>query len=272
MNEQKPPNGIEWTRLPKGDGTFTRGFTWNPIAGCLHGCRWTMPDGDIAECYAKTVAESLASSAYPHGFEHHYFYSDRLEEPLKVKELAGIFICSMADLLGHWVPDEQVLAVLDVCRQASQHTFFLLTKNAPRLEHFTFPPNVWAGVSSPPDYMFGKELSRHQQERILRTSLSIFENADLFGNWITTKWMSFEPLSWNVSDIVCDFPNALDWAVIGGASNGAKKYPPREDDLRALVRVLDEHGTPIFFKGNLRPSMWAQKNWRAEFPQGIGER
>jgi len=261
MNEQKPPNGIEWTRLPKGDGTFTRGYTWNPIAGCLHGCRWTMPDGDIAECYAKTVAESLAVNAYPHRFEHHYFYPDRLEEPLKVTEPAGIFIGSMADLMGRWVPDDHIRAVLDVCRQASQHTFFLLTKNHLRLWASEFPANVWVGISSPPDFMYGKELSRYQQQTMFGLALDALLGADASNTWI-----SFEPLSWDVSRIVTEQPDALDWAVIGGASNGAKKYPPREEDLRSLVAVLDNYRKPVFFKGNLRASIWAQKNWRAEFP------
>ena len=266
MNEQKPPNGIEWTRLSKGDGIFTKGYTWNPIAGCFHGCRWTMLDGEIAECYAKTVAERLAVSAYPHGFEHHYWYPKRLNEPLKVKEPAGIFIGSMADLMGHWVPDEHIRAVLDVCRRASQHTFFLLTKNHTRLWGFEFPANVWVGISSPPDFMYGKALSRRQQQTMFELALDALFAADA-----STTWVSFEPLSWDVSKIVDSHPDALDWAVIGAASDGAKKYPPREDDLRSLVSVLDNYHIPIFFKGNLRSSMWAQKNWRAEFPHGEQE-
>ena len=37
MNEQRPPFGIEWTRLPRPGGTFTKGYSWNPLSGCLHG-------------------------------------------------------------------------------------------------------------------------------------------------------------------------------------------------------------------------------------------
>ena len=49
MNKQyKNPQsrGISWTD-----------FTWNPVRGCLHECQWRMPDGEIAICYAKLVAE-----------------------------------------------------------------------------------------------------------------------------------------------------------------------------------------------------------------------
>jgi protein gp37 len=109
MNKQhKSParRGIEWTD-----------YTWNPVGGCQHACRWQMPDGSVAVCYAETVAERLATSAYPHGFAHHYWRPEILQEPLKVKQPAKIFLDSMSDLMGGWVPDEQVEAVLDICRQ-----------------------------------------------------------------------------------------------------------------------------------------------------------
>ena len=60
MNEQKAPMGIEWTRIPNSDGTIRRGFTWNPIAGCLHDCQWNIA-GQRAECYAKTIAEKFTA-------------------------------------------------------------------------------------------------------------------------------------------------------------------------------------------------------------------
>ena len=53
MNKQGP-NGIRWCD-----------YTWNVVTGCLHECQWRMRDGSVAECYAKTIAEGLASAAYP---------------------------------------------------------------------------------------------------------------------------------------------------------------------------------------------------------------
>jgi len=147
MNKQKPGKGIEWTN-----------YTWNPIAGCRHGCQWRMPDGSIAECYAKTIAERVAQDFYPDGFESHYWHPDRLDEPSKVRKPSRIFIDSMSDLLGTWVPRDQIIAVLEVCAQNPQHSFQLLTKNAPAIEQWVFPANVWVGVSSPPDFMCGKQL------------------------------------------------------------------------------------------------------------------
>ncbi len=50
-NESDKSGGIEWTHV-FGPGT---GVTWNPIGGCRHGCVWEMPDGSVAECYAKSA-------------------------------------------------------------------------------------------------------------------------------------------------------------------------------------------------------------------------
>jgi protein gp37 len=120
MNKQyKGPQkrGIEWTD-----------YTWNPTGGCLHGCTWKMPDGSVTECYSKTVAERLAQSSYKDGFEHHYWREYALNDPLKLKEPARIFVGSMADLFGHWVPEKQIRRVLGVMEKAHWHTFQTLSK------------------------------------------------------------------------------------------------------------------------------------------------
>lgn len=263
MNEQRitSASSIEWTRIVR-NGVGLRGFTWNPVAGCQHGCRWTMPDGREAICYAENTAESgVAKSAYPEGFAHHYFHPNRLNDPLKVKEPAGIFLDSMSDLMGQWVPAEQIQQVLDVCAQAYWHTFQLLTKNAPRLRRFEFPPNVWVGVSSPPDFMLGRSLSRHQQMAMLSKSMDTLAKVDA-----PVRWISFEPLSWDVSEIVRSCNGVLQWAVVGAASDGRRYLPPLEADLRKLLGVLDEQSVKAFFKGNLRSLPWAAHNWREDFP------
>lgn len=255
MNEQLPPKAIEWTRV----WNKRRGYTWNVAAGCAHECQWLV-NGEVATCYAKIVAERVTAASYPQGFAHHYWHPERLNEPLKLKEPSGIFLDSMSDLMGVQVPVEQVNAVLDVCRRAKQHIFFLLTKNAPRLLKFDFPDNVWVGVSSAPDFMFGKALVREQQESYMHKALKTLTALRARG---VTTWMSAEPLSWDISPIVAQYPQALSWAVIGAASNGRAEYPPKESDLRALLDVLT---CPVFYKGNLRSLPYAAANWRTEFP------
>lgn len=260
MNQQgklvdgKVKGGIEWTKTVHSDGSESRGWTWNPVGGCLHACRWVMPDGQIARCYAEDVAEGVASHSYPHGFQHHYWHPERLVEPLRKKRPAKIFLDSMSDLGGHWVPDEQVQAVIDVCHQADWHTFQVLTKNPKRLQGFEWPPNVWVGFSSPPDYMWGQELSLEQKRRKLIVDLQAMAPIEA-----TVKWASIEPLSWDVSELFTDCQ--LDWAVIGAASHGRLTYQPDPVHLSNILNVLDAQHIPIFYKGNL-----IADPWREEFP------
>lgn len=247
--------GIEWTD-----------YTFNPIGGCFHACQWTMPDGSVANCYAEDVAQGVARAAYPQKFEHHYFRPELLDRPLRVKTPSRVFVGSMADVFGTWVPEADILQVLETCDKAHWHQFQFLTKNFPRVWKFMYddaiPSNCWLGASMPPDFMFNKPLSPVQKERMLRqtlNNLSAFETDHV-------KWMSFEPLSWDVAPIVANYPSALKWAVIGAASNGKTLYPPEERHVRDLIDVLDAQGVAVFFKGNLRSLPWAAAHWREEFP------
>lgn len=261
LNEQLPPNAIEWTRIRNPDGTTRRGFTWNPIAGCLHDCEWIV-NGQRAECYAKTVAEKF-SAPYPNGFAHYYWHPKRLDEPKKLLEGAGIFNDSMSDLMGNWVLEEHIDAIFAVMNETPQHIYQSLTKNAPRYLKFKgeIPGNMWMGVSSPPDHMLKIDLSRQQKERYLHRAL---ETLSRFENHVT--WMSFEPLSLDWAHVVKQYPKALKWAVIGAASHGRNYYPPEEAHVRNLIEVLDAQNVPVFFKGNLRSLPWAAANWREFFP------
>lgn len=265
MNKQAKANGgrgIEWTD-----------YTWNPIKGCFHGCQWTMPDGTVANCYAEDVADRVAQKAYPHGFEHHYWNPARLDEPLKLKAPSKIFVGSMADVFGHWVPAEQIEQVLDVCRAAKQHTFQFLTKNPERVLEFTnwIPRNCWIGASTPPSFMWNNELDDHRRMRLMATTLGVLSQLREVG---ITTWVSAEPLNVDLGFVLwsnmVNYPGErypIDWIVVGAASNGAKYYPPDEKLLTGLLKVLDANNTPVFFKGNLHSLQWAADHWREEFPQ-----
>ena len=101
-------------------------MSWNPVTGCRHGCPY---------CYARRTAtrfnagledpaplagglhvlpEKIKAAPYPYGFEptlHRY----RLGQPQNTKEPQTVFVCSMADLFGRWVPTSWILEVLDAC-------------------------------------------------------------------------------------------------------------------------------------------------------------
>jgi protein gp37 len=252
LNKQKKSEkkrGIEWTD-----------YTWNPIGGCFHGCRWDMPDGKEAICYAENHAESEQMKPfYPEGFEHHYWHPNRLIEPLGEMKPARIFVGSMADIMGHWVPGDQIQSVIETMRQTPKHTYQVLTKAAPRLLDFEFPENAWLGVSAPPSTMMGKRLSEYQQIRMVLRQLDVLQQ--LKGKNI--RWMSIEPLSFDISELFVkhEASKSLDWIVIGAASNGRTFYQPKPEWVADLLAWADWHGVPVFFKGNLE---WPVR--REEFP------
>lgn len=258
MNKQAKRNrdgsirsrGIEWTD-----------YTHNPLGGCFHDCKWTMPDGKEASCYAGAVAGGVAGNAYPQGFEHLYWKPETLNRPLGQKAPSRIFLGSMTDVFGARVPDEYIREILEMCRKAHWHTFQILTKNAPRLEAFDIPVNVWIGASSPPDFMFGRALTQQQQARMLERTLKTLARVS-----VPVRWISFEPLSWDVSEIVARYPGAIQWAVIGAASNGRQEFPPAPDHFIRLLEVLDAQGVKVFYKGNLRSLPEAAAAWREDFP------
>lgn len=248
--------GIEWT-----------GKTTNPVGGCEHDCQWEI-DGQLVECYAKTAAErGVARFAYPQGFVHHYWRSNALKELAAGKEPELIFVDSMSDLFGAWVPRDQRSQVLAAMRGAPHHTYQSLTKAAGVLRTCVeeLPPNLWVGVSSAPDWFKGKHWSAEQQERYMAHALDVLaEIRERTGNIV---WMSLEPVSWDMAYLFDG--HQLDWVVIGAASSGQRKYQPAYESIKKLLRVFDATNTPVFYKGNIAALIDAHPDlgrWREDFP------
>ena len=109
----------------------------------------------------------------------------------------------------------------------------------------------------------GKELSQDQKERMLRVGLATLAQVKA-----KVRWMSIEPLSWDISQIILEtrdqFGFSLDWAVVGAASAGRIKYQPNPEIYKRVVAALDETGTPVFNKDNLSEEIVGE--WREEFP------
>lgn len=255
--------GIEWVKTVLPDGNEQQGATANPVGGCFHACRWRMPDKTIAECYAETTAEGAAQRAYPQGFQHHYWRPQVLDEIQNQKTPMRIFTDSMSDLMGRWVSDDEIQQCLAAYAKADWHTFLILTKNAPRLREFEFPGNVHVGVSSPPDFMWGHELTPKMQDAMLRNAFRILANVKA-----RVRWVSFEPLSRDYAALAAEYPGVLQWAVIGAASRGRQYFQPNPAHVAKLRDALRAQGVKIFYKGNLRGNPAAEP-WLEEFPDGV---
>ena len=269
--------GIEWTAtlvypgdrydIPPVGGIHAEkpidvipGYTWNPVAGCMHNCRWHMPEGNIAKCYAETTAEGVAKKSYPQGFAHHYFRQNMLHHPRGVRGPAKIFLDSMSDLLGNWVHEDEIEKVFAVVAQRPDLQFQLLTKNPTRLnilaDSVWFPENLWIGFSTPPEEFNHHHMDERRKNAYMRAALKAIGRRQQ-DNLV---WLSAEPLSWDVVQVLADFP-PLDWIVIGAASDESRYYQPDPKHLASLLTYAAEYDIPVFFKGNL-----SQQPPRADFP------
>lgn len=194
-------------------------WTWNPITGCFHDC---------AYCYARDIANRFYNYLPLDSRFTPVFYPERLSAPLntKVPKLSGIvdpvkklglqnvFVCSMADLFGKWVPTEWIEAVLEQVWRNPQWNFLFLTKFPVRMSEFKYPPNAWLGTTV------------DQQYAVERAEKAFYK---LKNNGYTgIAWLSCEPM---MERLTFTSLRMFDWVVIGGSSKSTRTtefHPPPE--------------------------------------------
>ena len=82
-------------------------------------------------CYALCIAERFrGGSSWPQGFDV-TLRPRRLDEPLRWREPAYVFVNSMSDLFHKNIPDDYLRQVWDVMLQADHHTYQVPTKRGP---------------------------------------------------------------------------------------------------------------------------------------------
>lgn len=261
--------------------------TWNPVTGCLHGCEY---------CYARKQANRFGGcnekwdrilmprynislteldepltitrrngqtvkAPYPFGFDP-TFHKYRLSEPVKWQTPRTIFVGSMTDLFGEWVPDRWITDVFDACAKAPQHRYLFLTKNPARylklvkqgkLSLLNANSNMW----------FGTSLTQITDvKRILDTFQIISCGINTF--------ISIEPLlgaispyeDWN--DLIYNM--YVDWVIIGAETGNRKdKIVPSKMWINDIVEDCEYNKIPVFMKNSLVPII-GEENMRREFP------
>jgi len=199
-------------------------WTWNPVTGCLHNCPY---------CYARSIAWRFHG---PYGWDP-TFHPDRLDAPFKTplprnSDLHDrcVFVGSMCDLFGSWVPQEWIDAVLKQVRAARQWTFMFLTKNPQRLATIAWPQNSWVGATV------------DTQARVAATELS-FRSVNA-----PVRFVSCEPL---LERVTFKHPDVIDWFVVGAKSNGCRKVQPEWSWVDGIIRQARGVGARVFLKPNL---------------------
>lgn len=255
--------------------------TWNPVTGCLHGCEYCYARR-IAErfrpmkiydpecqCQRHLIAHgmlkgtgkpleldypweqknkdgSITNAAYPFGFKP-TFHRYKLNEPQKWRKPHNIFVCSMADLFGEWVPDEWIKQVFEACEKAPQHRYLFLTKNPARLCKMAS-----AGILPCHDnWWFGSTLDS--------------KNAKCFQGGIKYHtFKSIEPLTEHMHVGLGSF-GSDEWVIIGAETGNRKgKIIPKREWVENIVEAAQITGMKVFMKESLRGLMGA--DFRQEFP------
>ncbi len=210
---------------------------------------------------------SITNAAYPFGFSP-TFHRYRLDEPQSWKKPRNIFVCSMADLFGHWVPDEWIAEVLKACDAAPQHRYLFLTKAPSRYEKISSLMPSWEEKyleKSRPVMMFGASATDDAMMAVAYKS--------------NAEWVSVEPIlepiepEWFISASGSNGDYSTfrrwEWVVIGAETGNSKhKTVPKREWVEEIVKVCKEYGTPVFMKDSLRDLM--RDGFRQEFPWIVG--
>ena len=270
MNKTK----IEWTD-----------YTWSPVTGCLHGCPY---------CYARRIAErfhpknavgddctqpgdGLHEIRYKRtrGFRYGFaptLHSHRLGEPQRRRKPSRIFVSSMGDLFGGWVPSEWIEAVLRTVRECPQHTFIFLTKNPKGYQGHDYPPNAWIGVTCE-----DQQAANERIPLLLATPAAVrFVSVEpILGpvdlcNVRFDHWTSMDVLDgWGYTSrgvvgqsLPNCYVNPVDWVIVGAQTGPAAVVPDRKW-ARDIIEACDSAEVSLFLKDNLN---WPERI--QEWPKG----
>lgn len=265
------PTNIEWTKRPG-----TRGETWNPIAayrGEIRGWFCTHVSEGCRNCYAErqNVAGVRGGNGLPykpgHRREVDIILSPNWTQPLSWRGPRTIFVCSMTDLFGEWVPDDMIDMIFAVMALCPQHTFIVLTKRPERMRdhlaevrEFPFPllgqairdafpggvpwplPNVWAGVSVEDQPTANKRLPFLIDTRAV---LRLVSAEPLLGPIDLTAWLKMAGLD---TDRGLSNPG-IDWVFTGGES-GHRARPMHPDWPESILDQCQATGVPFLHKQN----------------------
>ena len=241
--------------------------SWNPVTGCKHGCEYCYArgiarrfgckiNGDMGKALAVLdepyVSKDGVTNPYPYEFLP-TFHRYRLDIPVTWKKPKNIFVCSMADLFGNWVPDEWIAEVFNACAAAPQHRYLFLTKNPERYKDIClkdalpYGPGFWYGTTTtrPTEGAFIVE----QEKKFYHTFLSIEPIQERFGQYALNR-----------NSIML-----TDWVIIGAETGNRKdKVIPEKEWIDEIVEVCKKYEKPIFMKESLRGIMG--EDFRQEFP------
>jgi protein gp37 len=223
-------------------------YTWNVVTGCYGPGGTKEKPQYCSYCYARKIATRFkGGKAFPNGFEP-TFHENRIAEPFKQQKNSRIFVCSMADLFGDWVPREHIERIWQTAWSASWHTFIFLTKNPKRLKEFNpWPKNVWVGASA----------TNAHQLQAANEHMGVVD--------CSVKFISFEPLLDYIGLVDLDrmLASKVRWVIIGAQTQPVRL--PGWEWVGQIEAVVNNAHIPVFEKDSLAP-LFPDRPLRREYP------
>ncbi len=205
--------------------------------------------GKIAEIKDPFLKNDGSKAPYPFGFVP-TFHKYKLDVPKNWIKPRTIFVCSMADLFGEWVPDEWIDEVFAACEKAPQHRYIFLTKNPQRYCELANSGKL----PKRENFWYGSTLDSMKARRYP-------------GRFRDNTFVSIEPLTERMNVGLGSFGGDK-WIIIGAETGNRKgKVTPEKEWIETICEAADITHAAVFMKDSLLPIV-GEENMRREFPWG----
>lgn len=187
-----------------------------------------------------------------------------MKKLINMRSPKKIFLCSMTDLFGEWVPDEWIDQIFACMAIAKQHTFQILTKRPERMQKY-FDDDFRVNLINNAAYKIDKSRripNLPLPNVLLGTTVENQQTADdriplLLKTRGTKIFLSCEPLL-EAIDLNKHFRTLddgyeltwldyLHWIIIGGES-GSDARPCHIDWIRSIVKQCQGTNVAVFVK------------------------
>lgn len=157
-----------------------------------------------------------------------------------------IFIGSMTDMFGEWIPAEWIERILEHCRKYPYNTYLFQSKNPIRFLEFLnhFPMHTIFGTTIESN-RYTPEISKAPHPSLRMTAMCKLDNK-------YDKMVSIEPVMWFDVDSMLDWIYAINpkFVSIGADSKGHHLPEPSAEKVQRLIAGLGD--IEVKLKSNLR--------------------
>lgn len=207
-------------------------YTWNPIVGCKHNCSY---------CYARRLNDRFK---WIESWTKPKFFPERIEQMLRAKvsmpkkrnriaqqispDKPLVFVGSMCDLWGEWVPEKWINDVIDVAKKRKDVNFAFLTKNPRRYLEYAheLTNNMFFGHTCTGEQFTSMKWMWHlkyDNKKAIKTFVSIEPILNEF-RWVNLRFYDF---------------------VIVGAMTGAGAIKPKREWIDSIQHER------VYYKDNI---------------------